>query len=50
MIRKSVVFTNKLGKNYRYFEGVFIKIINPLEFVGYEVITANSTVAHKGHA
>ena len=49
LIRKSVVFANKLRKNYQYFEGVFIKTINPLEFVGYEVIIANSTVAHKGH-
>ena len=39
---KSVVFTNKVGKNSRYFMGVFNKIIIPLALVGYETIIANS--------
>ena len=39
--RKSVVFINKVGKNSRYFVGVFKKII-PLALVGYKVIIANS--------
>ena len=34
-------FTNKVGKNSRYFEGVFIKTIIPLALVGYEMIIAN---------
>ena len=33
-----VVFTNKVGKNSRYFVGVF----SPLAVVGYEMIIANS--------
>ena len=39
---KSVVFTNKVGKNSRYFIGVFNKTIIPLALVGYEIIIANS--------
>ena len=41
---KSVVLvTNKVGKNYRYFVGVFNKtVIIPLALVGYEMIIANS--------
>ena len=39
---KSVVFTNKVGKNSRYFVGVFKKKISPLTLVGYEMIIANS--------
>ena len=38
---KSVVFTNKVGKNSRYFVGVFSKTI-PLALVGYMMIIANS--------
>ena len=38
---KSVVFTNKVGKNSRYFVGVFNKTIIPLALVGYEMIVAN---------
>ena len=39
---ESVVFTNKIGKNSRYFVGVFNKTIIPLVLVGYEMIIANS--------
>ena len=39
---KSVVFTNKVGKNSRYFVGVFNKTIIPLALAGYEMIIANS--------
>ena len=39
---KSVVFTNKVGKSSRYFEGVFNKSIIPLALVGYEMIIADS--------
>ena len=39
---KLVVFTNKVGKNYQYFVGVFNKTILPLMLVGYEMIIANS--------
>ena len=39
---KSVVFTNEVGKNSRYFVGVFNKTIIPLVLVGYEMIIANS--------
>ena len=39
---KSVVFTNKVVKNSRYFVGVFNKTITPLALVGYEMIKANS--------
>ena len=38
---KSVVFTNKVGKNLRYFVGVFNNTIIPLVLVGYEMIIAN---------
>ena len=41
---KSVVFTNKVGKNSRYFVGVFNKTIIPLSLVGYEMIIANSAL------
>ena len=34
-------FTNKVGKNSRYFVGVFNRIIIPLALVGYEMIIAN---------
>ena len=34
-------FTNKVGKNSRYFVGVFIKTIISLALVGYEMIIAN---------
>ena len=34
-------FTNKFGKNSRYFVGVFNKTIIPLALVGYEMIIAN---------
>ena len=39
---KSVVFTNEVGKNSRYFVGVFNKTITPHALVGYEMIIANS--------
>ena len=39
---KAVFFTNKVGKNSRYFVGVFNKTIIPLKLVGYEMIIANS--------
>ena len=39
---KSVAFTNKVGKNSRYFVGVFNKTIIPLALVGHEMIIANS--------
>ena len=39
--RKSIVFTNKVGKNSRYFVGVFNNKVIPLVLVGYEMITAN---------
>ena len=38
---KSVVFTNKVGKNLRYFVVVFNNTIIPLVLVGYEMIIAN---------
>ena len=41
---KSVVFTNKVGKNSRYFVGVSNKTIIPLALVGYEMIIANSAL------
>ena len=37
-------FTNKVGKNSRYFVGVFNGIIIPLALVGYEMIIANSVL------
>jgi len=39
---ESVVFTNKVGRNSRYFVGVFNKTIIPLALVGYEMIIGNS--------
>ena len=39
---KSVVFTNKVGKNSRYFVGVFNRTIISLALVGYEISIANS--------
>ena len=38
-------FSNKVGKNSRYFVGVFIKTIIPLALVGYEMIIANDRAA-----
>ena len=35
---KSVVLTNKVGKNSRYFAIVFNKTIIPFALVGYEII------------
>ena len=35
-------FTNNVGKNCRYFAGVFDKTIIPLALVGYEMIIAIS--------
>ena len=40
--RKSVVFTNKVGKNSQSFVGVFNKTIISLLLFGYETIIANS--------
>ena len=37
-------FTNKVGKNSRYFVGVFNRIIIPLALVEYEMIIANSVL------
>ena len=37
-------FTNKVGKNSRYFVGVFNETIIPLALVGYETIIANSAL------
>ena len=39
---KSVVLTNNVWKNSRYFVGVLNETIMPLAFVGYEMIIANS--------
>ena len=39
-----VIFTNKVGKNFRYFVGVFNKTIIPFALVGYEMILANSAL------
>ena len=39
--RKSVVFTNKVGKNSSYFVGASNNTIIPLALVGYEIIIAN---------
>ena len=41
---KSVVFTNKVGKNSRGFVGVFNKTIIPLAFAGYELVITNSAL------
>ena len=41
---KSVVFTNKVGRNSRYFVSVFDKTIIPFALVGYEMIIANSAL------
>ena len=38
---KLVVLTNKVGKNSRYFVGIFNKTIIPLVLVRYEMIMAN---------
>ena len=35
--RKSVLFTNKVGMNSRYFVGVFNETIIPLALVGYDM-------------
>ena len=40
---KSVVFTDKVGENSRYFVGVFNKTIIPHALVRYETIKANET-------
>ena len=39
---KLVVFTNKVGKNSRYFVGIFRETIIPLALVGYVMVIANS--------
>ena len=41
---KSVVFTNKVGKNSRYFVGVFNKTIIPLALVRNDMIIDNSVL------
>ena len=38
---KSVVFTNEVGKDSRYFVDFFNKTIIPHALVGYEMIIAN---------
>ena len=35
---------NKVGKIYLYFETFLLKLFNPLAFVGYEIIIANSAL------
>ena len=35
---------NKVGKIYLYFEAFLLKLFNPLAFVGYEMIIANSAL------
>ena len=45
---KSVVFTNKVGKQSRYFLGVFNKTIIPLAPVGYQMIIANLALRAPG--
>jgi len=40
----SFFFTHKVGKNSRYFLGVFNETIIPLALVGYEMIIANSAL------
>ena len=40
--RKTVVFTNKVGKNSGYIVGGFSRTIIPVALVGYEMIIANS--------
>ena len=43
---KIVVFTNKVGKNSRYFVGAFNKTtIIPLALVGYEMTIDNSALS-----
>ena len=42
---KSVVFTNKVGKNSRNFVDVLNKTIIPLALVGYEMIIASASLA-----
>ena len=41
---KSLVFTNKVGKNSRYFVGVFNKTIIPPVLVGCEMIILRTFV------
>ena len=41
-LKSVVLVTNKVGKNSRYFVGVFNKTIIPLALVGYDMIIANS--------
>ena len=45
---KSVGFTNKVGKNSRYFVGVFNKTIIPLALVGYELSTVSYPTCTRG--
>ena len=42
--RKSVVFTNKVGRNSRYFVGVVNKTVISQAHVGYEMIIATSYI------
>ena len=39
--RKSVVFTNRVGKNSRYFVDLFNETVISLALVGYEMVVAN---------
>ena len=41
---KWVVFTNTVGKNSRYFVGVFNKTFIPLALAGYVMIIADSAL------
>ena len=48
---KSVVFTNKIGKNSQYFGGVFNKtIIIPVALVGYEITRAIYHLVSNAHS
>ena len=46
---KLVVFANKVGKNSRYFVGVFKKTISLLALVGYEMIITYSQLISNVH-
>ena len=46
---KRVAFTNKAGKNSRYFVGVFNKTVIPLALVGYETIIADKALYLLSH-
>ena len=39
-------FSNKVGKNCRYFVGVFNRTIIPLALVGYEMVNYSQLIAN----